>query len=127
MATKLLIEKYVSENSEVYNIGTSKCASRHSVVVPKQDVAGFLYYILPSVRTKSFDDYPYGDSIAMAMKLALDNGKKYITFNNMDEPMKATIAKMVKDGILKEEWDNYEIVKTLPAPIVESFSVRSLD
>ena len=127
MASRILIEKYISENSDVYNIGTSNCATKHSAIVPKKDIAGFLYYILPDVREKSFDDYPYGDSVAMAMKLALDNGKKYITFNNIDDTMKATLAKLVKDGILKENWENYEILRSLPAPIVESFSVRSLD
>lgn len=127
MATKFVVEKYFTEEQDVYRIGKSRSSERHSVIVPKQDVAGFLYYILPDVRKKSLDDYPYGEAIAMAIKLANDSGKKYINFSNSNKKLEDSIAGMVKDGILKENWGNYEILKPLPAPIVEEFSVRSLD
>ena len=127
MATKFVIEKYIMEDQVVYNMGPATSICRHSTVVPKKDIAGFLYYILPDVRKKSLSDFPYGDSVAMAIKLALDNGKKYINFQNADEKLKNTIAELVKGGILKENWDNYEILQSLPAPLVESFSVKILD
>jgi hypothetical protein len=72
------------------------------------------------------DDYPYGDGVAMAIKLAVENGKKYIKFSNKNEKLNDTLARLVKDGVLKENWENYEILKTTPAPIVEEYSVRSL-
>lgn len=110
----------------VYNMGCAGNSARHSTVVPKKDIAGFLYYILPDVTKQSFEDFPYGDSVAMAIKLALDNGKNHINFQNIDDKLKATIADLVKKGVLKENWDNYEILQSLPAPIVESFSVKVL-
>ena len=127
MARKIIIEKYLMETHVVYNMGCGGSNARHSTIVPKQDIAGFLYYILPDVKKQSFDDFPYGDSVAMAIKLALDNGKNHINFQNIDDKLKATIADLVKKGVLKENWDKYEILQSLPAPIVESFSVKVLD
>lgn len=127
MATKFVIEKYFSEDQDVYNMGVSKSSIRHSAIVPKKDIAGFLYYILPDVEKKSLEDYPYGDSVATAVKLAVDNGKKYIKFSKKDKKLDDTLASMVRDGVLRENWENYEILKSIPAPIVESFIVRSLD
>lgn len=115
------------EDHVSYNIGPSSSTCRHTTVVPKKDIAGFLYYVLPDVKKKSLSDFPYADSIAMAIKLAMDNGKKYINFQNADEELKNTLADMVNAGILKENWENYEILQSLPAPIVESFSVKILD
>jgi hypothetical protein len=126
MAGKITIEKYLLEDQVVYNMGSCSNGARHSTVIPKKDIAGFLYYILPDVRKQSFEDFPYGESVAMAIKLALDNGKNYINFQNIDDKLKATIADLVKAGVLKENWDNYEIIRSLPAPIVESFSVKVL-
>jgi len=127
MRNRFIIEKYVMEDHSVFNMGSSSCAMRHSAIVPKADIAGFLHYILPDVKNKKFDDYPYGESVAMAIKLALDNGKKHISFSNKDKKLDATLAKLVKDGVLKENWGNYEIQKSLPAPLVESFTVKILD
>jgi len=127
MALKFVVEKYVMEDHVSYNIGPSSSTCRHTTVVPKKDIAGFLYYVLPDVKKKSLSDFPYADSIAMAIKLAMDNGKKYINFQNADEELKNTLADMVNAGILKENWENYEILQSLPAPIVESFSVKILD
>lgn len=115
------------EDHVVYNMGPSTSSCRHTTVVPKKDIAGFLYYVLPDVKKQSLAEFPYGDSIAMALKLADDNGKRYINFQNSDEKLKQTIAKLVKNGILRENWENYEILQSLPAPLVESFSVKILD
>ena len=115
------------ENHVVYNIGPTNSSCRHSTIVPKKDIAGYLYYILPDVRKKSLSDFPYGDSIAMAIKLAIENGKKYINFQNADENLNKTLANLVANGILKETWENYEILQAPPAPLVESFSVKILD
>jgi hypothetical protein len=127
MGTNFILEKYFSEEQDAYRMGPKKSSERHYTIVPKEDLAGFLYYILPDVRKKSLDDYPYGDGVAMAIKLAVENGKKYIKFSNKNEKLNDTLARLVKDGILKENWENYEILKTTPAPIVEEYSVRSLD
>lgn len=114
------------EDHVVYNIGPADSSCKHSTIVPKKDIAGFLYYVLPDVQKKSLSDFPYGDSIAMAIKLAMDNGKKYINFQNSDEKLKNTIAALVKNGTLKENWENYEILLSPPAPLVESFKVKIL-
>lgn len=112
------------EDSDVYNIMVNESEHCSSVIVPKKDIAGFLYFALPDVRKIKLDKYPNGEAIAMALKLAKENGKKYINFSNPDEELKSTIADLVDQGILKENWDNYEIMSSLPAPIIESFSVK---
>ena len=105
-------------------MGINESMVGSSTIVPKEDVAGFLYFALPDVRKVALDDYPYGDAIAMAMKIAKENGKKYIKFSNPNKELESTIAELVDKGILKENWDNYEIKSSLPAPIVESFSIK---
>ena len=127
MTQKFVVEKFVMEDSIAYNIGPTTSSCRHTTIVPKKDIAGFLYYILPDVRKKSLSEFPYGDSIAMAIRLAMDNGKKYINFQNTDEKLKSSLASLVKDGVLKENWENYEIIQSPPAPLVESFSVKILE
>lgn len=124
MAQKFTIEKFVMEDSDVYNIMVNESEHCSSVIVPKKDIAGFLYFALPDVRKIKLDKYPNGEAIAMALKLAKEHGKNYINFSNPDEELKSTIADLVDQGILKENWDNYEIMSSLPAPIVESFSVK---
>lgn len=127
MAAKITVNKYIMEDHTVYTMGLAEQSCRHTTIVPKKDIAGFLYYILPDVNKKSLENFPYGESVAMAIKLALDHGKKHINFQNTDEKLKNTIAALVKNGILKENWDTYQILQSPPAPIVESFSVKILD
>ena len=127
MSDKFTVEKYIMEEHTVYTMGPSKASCRHTTIVPKKDIAGFLYYILPDVTKQSLEDFPYGESIAMAIKLASDHGKDHIKFQNTDEKLKKALADLVKKGVLRESWGNHQILLTPPAPIVESFSVKILD